>query len=115
MSMKKFSLLKETETTASDSTVLKEAIAAEQDFTVDLMEFKVEGQINNYFAGKGFPQRCKLHWASKHVLEVQMRGFVLAVFTPETERLYKCSSSPLHWALITAAFKTMYPNVKTYD
>lgn len=104
-------------------TMIREAIASEQDFSIDLMEFELGGLINDYYATKKLPQRITFHWVHGEnpqpntipVLQIELRGYVQAVFIPGANQLYKVAALPLQWKLIQRAFNTIYGEVKSYE
>jgi hypothetical protein len=100
-----------------DMRPIKEAILAEQDFSLDLVEFEVEGQMNDYYAGKKLPQRITCHWADeqRQVMRIELRGYVQAVFTRFDMSVYKVAAMNLQWALIQRAMQTIFGEVKFYE
>jgi len=96
---------------------LQQAILAEQDFTFDLTEFQLEGQMNDYFASKKLPQRVTCHWIDdQHTsMRIELRGYVQAIYIKADNTLYKVTASALIWALVQNAFKTIFEGVKCYE
>ena len=93
-----------------------QVLISEPEFDLDLFEFKCEGLMNGYFSKK-FPHRIRCKWADEEhkVLRLELRGYVLAVFTTFDESLYRCSALDLHWILIKSSFKQMYDKLKCYE
>ena len=96
---------------------LQQAILAEQDFTIDLTEFELEGQLNDYFAQKKLPQRVTCHWIDEgHTfMRVELRGYVQAIYIKADNSLYKVAAAGLIWGLVKNAFKTIFEGVKCYE
>lgn len=96
---------------------LQQAILAEQDFTFDLTEFQLEGQMNDYFATKKLPQRATCHWIDDEhkFMRVELRGYVQAIYIKTDNTLYKVAAAGLIWGLVQSAFKAIFEGVKCYE
>lgn len=83
---------------------------------IDLLDFRVEGEINSYYSLKGFPTRVRCHWVHERILHIELRQFVLAVYCVDTNSLYRLECcTTMHWMLIKRAITNMYPGVKIIE
>ena len=88
----------------------------EEEIQLDLLEFEIEGDLNNYFAIKG-PIRIRIQWADeKHtVMRLMRHKYVVAIFTAFDQSLYRVAALDLHWAIIRSSFRKRYENMVIYE
>ncbi len=100
---KKLTMLEEQPTTTSDHTIL--------------LEFTLEGKINDRYSKKGFPQRITCGWTNEDqtVLRFMLRGHCQAIFVMKDKDLYRVGSLKMQWMAIKRAVVDMYPETMSYE
>lgn len=80
----------------------------------ELVEFTIEGHINNYYASKRLPQRIKC--IRQHgLIKFEHRKRILAVLCEADSTIYRVGALTMQWMLIKKALREVNWKVRAYE
>ena len=80
----------------------------------ELVEFPIEGHINNYYASKRLPQRIKC--IRQHgLIKFEHRKRILAVLCEADSTIYRVGALTMQWMLIKKALREVAWKVRAYE